>query len=312
MEQKPARAVVLAPCPLLTVTIEARPDGGAEIHLHPGGQGVWIARMMATLGLDVEVCGPLGGENGSVLKPLIVREGVKMTIVPMAAENGGFVHDRRSGDRVEIATVDPPALDRHELDSVCDDVLVHGLDADVVVMGGPDKPHVLPPDVYRRLTADLVRGGRRVVADLSGRFLAEAVAGGVVVAKASHEDLIRDGFARSPDRAELIRTIEQFAEQGAANVVVSRAEHPALALAGGRLVEICAPTFQRVDHRGAGDSMTGGIATALARGVDIDGALRLGAAAGALNATRHGLATGERELIEQLAERVTIREVEHE
>jgi 1-phosphofructokinase len=308
VEQVRPRGVVLAPSPLVTVAIEARPDGGAEIHLHPGGQGVWIARMMATLGLNVGVYGPLGGENGSVLDALITREGVELTAVPIAGENGGFVHDRRGGERVEIAAVDPPVLDRHELDSLCNLVLVHGLDADVVVMGGPDVPHVLPPDVYRRLVADLVRAGRPVVADLAGRYLAEAVAGGVTVAKASHEDLMKGGFARSAEPAELIRTIEQLAQQGAANVVVSRAEHPALALAGGRLVEICAPTFQRVDHRGAGDSMTGGIAAALARGFGIDDALRLGAAAGALNATRHGLATGERGLIERLAERVTIRE----
>ena len=79
------------------------------------------------------------------------------------------------------------------------------------------------------------------------------------------------------------------------NVIVSRAEEPALALLEDRLVQIIGPEFERVDHRGAGDSMTAAIAAALARQQDIETALRLGAAAGALNTTRHGLATGERD-----------------
>ena len=59
--------------------------------------------------------------------------------------------------------------------------------------------------------------------------------------------------------------------------------------------------------RGAGDSMTAGIAAALARGEGFDVALRLGAAAGGLNVTRHGLASGHRQEIERLAAHVALR-----
>ena len=56
--------------------------------------------------------------------------------------------------------------------------------------------------------------------------------------------------------------------------------------------------------------MTAGIAAALADGMSFDAAVRLGAAAGTLNVTRRGLASGERAAIEQLAERAELRPVE--
>jgi len=55
--------------------------------------------------------------------------------------------------------------------------------------------------------------------------------------------------------------------------------------------------------------MTAGLAVALARGLGIDDALRLATAAGALNVTRHGLATGHADAIEQLATRVEVNDL---
>ena len=56
--------------------------------------------------------------------------------------------------------------------------------------------------------------------------------------------------------------------------------------------------------------MTAGIAVALGAGSDPIEALRFGAAAGALNVTRHGLANGDRAGIASLAEQIEIRDLE--
>jgi 1-phosphofructokinase len=296
--------VVFAPSPLLTVTLESGPPD--EIHLHAGGQGVWIARMLATLGCEVRLCTALGGESGDVLRGLIRREQVEVREVELAGPNGSYVHDRRSGERTELVQTAPPALQRHELDELYNLALVEGLDADAVVLAGPDDERVLSPTTYRRMASDLHAGVGAVVVDLAGEFLREAVRGGVTLAKASHEDLISTGHANSDEPQELLRAMRALADDGAQTVVISRAAQPALVLCEGRVQSVDAPRFERVDHRGAGDSMTAGMTAALARGSSVEDAIRLGTAAGALNITRRGLATGERELIERLAERVTL------
>ena len=303
------QAMVFTPSPLLTITIEAVPDGSTDTHLHAGGQGVWIARLMARLGARVRLCGPFGGETGAVLRTLVGREGVGLR-PSQARENGNYVHDRRSGEREVIAATPPPALPRHQLDELYNAALVEGLDSRTAVLAGPDGENVLSADTYRRLTADLVAEGVTVVADLSADFLIAAAEGGVSVLKVSHEDLIDGGQARSDSQEDLMSAMTELARKGAGTVIVSRASDPTLMLSDGRLTEVRMPVFHGLDHRGAGDSLTGALAVGLARGADLPAALRLGAAAGALNSTRHGLATGERDLIERLAGRIEIRALE--
>jgi len=55
VERKPtdARVAVFAPVTIRTITLEQAADGQDEVHVHAGGQGVWQARMIATLGRDV-------------------------------------------------------------------------------------------------------------------------------------------------------------------------------------------------------------------------------------------------------------------
>jgi 1-phosphofructokinase len=65
-----------------------------------------------------------------------------------------------------------------------------------------------------------------------------------------------------------------------------------------------------LDERGTGDSMFAATGVGLARGLGVVDALRLGAAAGALNATRRGLGTGTRQEIERLAAHVTVHPIE--
>jgi 1-phosphofructokinase len=300
---------VFAPDPLLTVTVEAGPEGD-EIHLHAGGQGFWVAQMIANLGVEVSFCGPFGGESGRVVHTLVDQDrAISIRAIETVGANGVYVHDRRDGERVSVAESPPDPLGRHELDDLYGAALVGGLEADVAVLAGPgpwENP-VLPCDHYRRLTTDLRANGKTIVADLSGEPLASALEGGLTVLKVSHEELQADGRITEADEDELVEAMVQLQKDGADNVLITRAEEPALALVAGEVIRVRPPVLQVVDHRGAGDSMTAGLAAGLARGLDLQGALRLGAAAAGLNVTRRGLATGDRREIERLAAHVEMQ-----
>lgn len=307
---RPAVAV-FAPVTILTITLEQAADGQDEVHVHPGGQGVWQARMVTTLGARATICTLLGGEPGSVLAGLLAAEGLERPHVEMPAPNPTWIHDRRSGEREVVWESPPFTVGRHELDELFSATLAAALGAGVCVMAGTHEGvGALDPHTYRRLVGDLRAAGVTVVVDLTGDELACALEGEPDVVKVSNEDMRRDGRLRGETAAELEQLVAGLHREGAEHVVVSRAGAGALASDGSRLVEIEAPRLDVADARGAGDSMTGALGVGLARGLAWDDVLRLAVAAAAVNVTRHGSGSGRSDAVRELAELVTVVEAD--
>jgi 1-phosphofructokinase len=298
--------VIFAPSPVLTVTVEDHADG-SDVHVHAGGQGVWQARMLLALGTPVTLCSVLIGEAGRVLAHLAEDEGIRLVAVKAEGRGGTYVHDRRGGERAVIAESDGDALSRHDLDQLYGMTLREGLDAESVILSATRDDGIVPADTYRRLASDLRANGTRVIVDLTGERLAAALAGGVDVAKISDEELLAEGRVTGDTTEELLAAMNKLRGQGADAVVVTREERPVLLLTESGATELTGPTLEVADARGAGDSLTAGIASALGEGSSIEDAVTTGVAAGALNVTRHGLGTGDPDAIAALRERVQAR-----
>jgi 1-phosphofructokinase len=300
---------IFAPVPMLTIELEpadTRDEQRADLHLHAGGQGFWVARMVRALRAHPLLCGPFGGESGRALRALIEHEGVEARAIEMEHPNASAVEDHRGEGTRSVAQTEIPALGRHEIDELYTVTVGAAIEAGTCVLTGTQNADVVPEDVYRRLVADLSANGVRCVADLCGEPLRAALTGGPPLLKLSHEELEADGWSSDNSVDDVVAGIEALQAAGARDVVVSRAGEPAIASLDGRLLEARAPQLEVVEPRGAGDSMTAALAVSLSRGVELDEAFRLAMAAGALNVTRHGLATGHADAIEQLATKVEI------
>ena len=300
---------VFAPSPTLTITVEDHPQG-SEIHVHAGGQGVWQARMLRRLGCEVTMCCVLTGEIGSVLGHLLEDEGLRVVAVERAGRGSAYVHDRRDGKRVAIAEEQGDPLGRHELDDLYTRMLDASSHSRAAILSGPAGDETVPADMYRRLASDLRDEERHVVADLAGSRMRAVVAGGVDVLKVSHEELREDGLI-DDESAESIRTaMRALRDAGARAVIVTRSSAPLLLMDEHGTVEVSLPAFAEAETRGAGDSLTAGVVAGLVRGEPLRRAISLGAAAGALNVTRHGLGTGDGSAIRGLRERVRQRTID--
>lgn len=304
------RILVFAPAPLLSIAIEEHGDQ-PDVHIHVGGQGVWQARMLRALGADVALVASFAGEPGRVAERLLGDEGIAVADLDREGVNPVRITDRRSGERTAVVETDGTPLDRHDLDALYSMVLREAAHADLVILSGPVDDETLDADVYRRLASDLSALDRRVLVDLAGDRLQAAIEGGATVVKVSHEELVADGLVDDgDDEVQLVAAMEGLREQGVEVVAVSRADVGSLVLHEGGLLRVTAPPLQVVDHTGAGDSYTAGLAMALAGDRSVEDAIRLGAAAGAINVTRHGLGTGDAEAVRAVAEHVEVEVVE--
>ncbi len=304
----PGKVAIFGPHPMLSITIESlTADGGDDIHVHAASQGVWVARMAAELGAEATLCGFIGGETGTVLRPLLTQHPVELRLIETGAASGAYIHDRRSGERVPVAQSASLPPSRHEIDSLFSATCAAALDADVLALCGPYPGEALPLEIYGNLVADVRGNGTPVIADLSSPRLDSALEGEPDLVKINDWELA--GYVSGPvdTEARMRAAIERLLAAGAGAAIVTRAEQPAMVVRGGEAWELAPPRFERGAREGCGDSMMGGLAAAMAAGMSWEQTLKIGAAAGAANFLRHGLGSADHGVVEDLARRVELR-----
>jgi 1-phosphofructokinase len=300
------RVAIFSPDPLLSVTIEARASGD-ELHLHAAGQGAWVAKMAAELGAEPVLCSFLGGESGAMLRPLLEQIPADLRIAATAGANGSYVVDRRRGEREMLAAAFRPPPQRHEIDDLVSATVAAAMSSGLLVLCNPYPADGLPEDVYETLAGDSRAAGIPVAVDLSSPRLERTLPHGPELVKLNDWELAQ--YVCGPvDGPRLLEAATRLRRAGAKSVVVTRAEAPILVLArSGGPYEIIPPSFPVGHREGCGDTMMGAIAAAWTRGCSLRDALVLGAAAGSANFLRHGLGTGKRRAVEELAERIVVR-----
>jgi 1-phosphofructokinase len=307
---EPPRVTVFGPHPLLAVTIERRGESDQDdVHLHPAGQGVWVARMAGELGSQPVLCGFIGGETGKVLQPLLDELPGERRLVPTAAASGSYVMDRRSGEREPIAFAWSTPPTRHEMDDLFSLTTTSGLSSEVLVLCGSVPSEAVPVETYGKLVADARAGDTRTIVDLSPPRLNSALEGEPDVVKVNDWQLAEFLGTGIDGDAGLRAGGEKLIEAGARVAMVTRGGDPAVIVTAERTWQLTPPHFDEGAPEGSGDSMVGAMAAMLAQGKGLEDALRWGAAAGAANFLRHGLGTGSRKVIEDLVPRVQLREL---
>jgi len=300
------RITIFGPTPLLTVTVEALPGERDDIHLHPGGQGVWVTRMAGELGADPVLCAFIGGETGAVLEPLLERLPGELRPVRTATTNGCAIVDRRQGDRRFVAARWSDPVSRHEIDDLVSIACAEALGSNALAVCGGYPAEVVPATVYGELVATARANRVPSFVDLSSPSLDGALAAGPDVVKINDWQLA-EWLSAPVDGARWRPAAERLLAAGAGAAVVTRAGEPALAVRDGEAWELVPPRLERGFREGCGDSMLGAMAAATATGETWERSLVLGAAAGAACFLRQGLGSAKRQVIDELAERVELR-----
>ena len=255
----------------------------------PGGGGINVARVIRRLGGDATAVFLSGGPTGELLQQLLERDGVPNRTVECAqwTRENITVVEESSGHQYRFG-MPGPTVSTLEWDRVLELLRDWQPTPEFVVASG-SLPPGLPDDAFAQVARIVNRRGSRLVLDTSGPALVNGICSGVYLIKPNLRELAQLAGDTIADDEQLKAVALSIVDRGWSEVVVvSLGARGAYLLSATECERIIAPIVPVLSRVGAGDSMVGGIVSALARGSSIHEAVRFGVAAGSAAVMQHG------------------------
>lgn len=271
-----------------------------DIRRYPGGGGVNVARAVTRLGGRALSLSSHRGETSELLGRLLDEENVPWQPVPVQEpiRENMVVRDRAS-NQVYRFNMPGPHLSAEDCDAWKLALeKVSPAPAYVVISGS------LPPGTSLSWFADLIQSApirTRVVVDTKRAALTCAVSQGIFLIKPNVHELEEISETPLEDDDAISEAARRLIHEGRVQVVlVSMGRGGAMLVTAEESLCISAPAVPIRSRVGAGDSMVGGVVTALAKGWPVVEAARFGVAAGSAAVMRDGTELCSREDTERL------------
>jgi 6-phosphofructokinase 2 len=276
----------------------------AEPRLDPGGGGINVARVVKELGGDPLAVVALGGHVGSLVADAVTQLGISVIRIPIrgATRQNFAVSERTTGRQYRFVHAGPPMTVRN-WERCLEATIDAGRVAECVVASGSLPPGV-PDDAIAQLATRLARFRVPLIVDTSGPALVEAARSPIYLLKPSVNELSAITGDGSPlvRRRDIEGAARRLMDDGRCEVVaVSMGSEGAIFVPrDGASMMVHAPSVQSISSIGAGDSMVGGIAYALADGAGLEEAARVGVACGTAAVLSPGTSLCRRADVEKL------------
>ena len=299
-------------CLALNPAIDISSDAEVVRHTHktrthnqqqfPGGGGINVARVIATLGGTCELMFLSGGATGelleAMLKPLPIAERTFRIHDPVRVAYA--VHETSTNLEYRFVP-EGPLVTEAELAPVFEAIAAS--DADYVVASG-SLPRGAPDDTYVRLADIATQKGARFVLDTSGPALAEALCRSKMFLVKPSLGEFEAFLGRKLSHEEVGAAAQAHVHTGAAQcIAVTLGGDGAVLASADRVIRLPAIDVPVNSATGAGDSFVAGMVWSLAEGADIEQAFRFGQAAGAAAVMTAGTELCRRQDVIELYER---------
>lgn len=279
-----------------------------RMEMDAGGKGINVSKTIQELGGESIATGFLGGSSGRAISQVLAERGITADFVEVAGEtrtNLKVVED--SGEVTELNEPGP------EVTAGQLDVLLTKLDE----YAGPETLFVLagsipagvPASVYAEITRRVHSKGARVLLDADGELFARSMEMPPDMLKPNRAELERYyAVDYRASETELIAMGKRLLMTGVSMVVISLGQMGALFLTEQHTYHCPGLSVKAHSTVGAGDAMVAAMAYSWDQKLPLEDCIRLcmGASAGAV--TTIGTKPPSRDLVDELAGSVELRE----
>lgn len=298
------RFVTVTPNPAVdvTYTVDRQMMGETlrvrDVRRLPGGKGLNVARVLASLGREVVALQPLGGDAGRWMTSAIAGVGLTSVTCPVEGETRTTVAVVDEVNHPTLLAEPGPTLTSDEWTRLAATLAETANPGDWVVIAGSFPPASRAEHLEIIVDAAHDRGAL-VAVDTSGEML--------LAAAGAHADLIKANAGEIRDATgadDAIEGMRMLAGAGATVMLSRGADGSMLREPDGSVIEQPAVPDVSGNPTGAGDASTAGLVAALAEGRSTRTGLAWAAICGAAAVLRPGAGEIDLDALPELAQRL--------
>jgi len=272
----------------------------------PGGKGVNVARVLATLDVPCLLTGFVGGSQGQFIAQGLKAEMISFNPCPIQSESRTcylFVDDERL--QQTVVNEPGPVISAEESASLAATFREQLGRVKWVILSGSLPPGV-PEDCYAEFIELAHAAGKRTLLDCSGSALRPAAQARPFLLKINHTEAELLTGAAVGNVEQAAHAAAELQSRYAPLVMITLGAAGAVMASDDDRYLFVPPTIQARNPVGSGDATLAGAAAGLIQGLPIEELGKLSTAAGAANAL-HGGGHCTRREIEELRPRVQCR-----
>jgi len=276
---------------------------------HPGGNGINVARSLATLAVPVHCCSAIGGESGEMLLRLLgdtPADTYTWFRVPGETRLNTTMLQQNPPGQYEVTSVGPE-VPPDVLVKISDCFLRSAGEGMGVLTG--QVPRGVPDTLYREMAEKIASQGGRAVVDAHGPELAHALDARPFMVRVNRYVLEMHIKRRLEDTRAVAEAARGIQQRGIEYVCVSLGRKGAVLTTADNSWHCAAPRVHKQSTVGSGDALVAALIAELRKGASMPQMLRFGVICGSATASKPGTGLFTREEVEADASELEISEL---
>ncbi|MGN7385387.1 1-phosphofructokinase [Sporosarcina sp. SAFN-015] len=256
----------------------------SNMHQDAGGKGLNVAKVLTSLGAEVDVGGFLGGSNGEKIRRLVKEKGISEQFIPIAGESRVCltVMETSTGKGTELLE-SGPVISEDEWKSMLDWLREKSKKTKWFALSG-SLPKGLPDDAYAQMIDIINANGAKSVLDTSGMALRYGIEAKPFAIKPNEQEFADMVGAESLSTERMRREGCRLVEQGIGHVCLTLGGKGALFCNQSGSFQAEAPIIDLKNPVGSGDAFIGGLLYGFSSSEDDVEAYKRAIACGSVNA----------------------------